>query len=901
MRFLILFILTSRVLILHAQINRLDHADLIQSTYFGSGRLDPYREKPAPPDRFDFIRTENESNAFWQADLKTPVRLKSLRFDCPDDSKPCYILMSAYPMLYDDLRQLLASQVVEHIYLPSPGLTHSFIPLGNRTARYIRVQQAEPGELNCRNAVLLGGSNQPEIAGNGIDDDGDGRTDCDDPDLTPAFLGLTVASPACRDCNDGALYVQAGGRELSVSLDGGLTFQNMEGEDGYYRIPISSGLYHLVLTDATGCSAVYPENPVLVRKISEEDPSCANANFQNGWTGWSGALGTHLSTGPYFPHNGFDPAGIRHAILHSNPATTDPTVGALIPLSSPTGGNAFARLGSYSVANSQSQKLQYCFTVTPENQNLSFWYAAVLYDGGHPIPDQAFFQWTIFDPNNQVIASNTLVPGAGMIAYDSVVYYKPWDCVSADLSPYIGMQVCVQFISSGCSFAGHGGYAYVDGLCRSPEAASLSLPAEVCADPGKITASVSGGSGFSGYYWQVEQVDGDGHPIPGTIATGPLLHLVPIAPLDDVLGFWKSYFPSSRIPCGSRFQVSINLRSLCGANSTPTSKTFVTTCPPSPIQYCDLFVCNGYTGPIQTQGSGSCNTCQYSWSPAAGLNNPHAAFPEITGFTGPGTNYNVTITDGNGCNIPNQVQVVRGPQLTGILEGGFLCNDACTAKLTATFSTLVPINPDALKLIAWTGVSGQNVGFTFTYLQTLPGGLKRYHFTSDPFANAGSGPNGANPADYTLLLQPVAPPGFCQVGDCSTAGVTTHVQVPRGLFYGKPDVYVPNVFQPSNPNPANQVFNPFFSTTYPHSGVFWMSIAVYDRYGGLVYKNENKMDPNCSTTAGLKGNETGFPWNGHWNNDPNAQLAGQGVYAWVIHYRNCQAEWQINGDVTLLW
>ena len=81
-----------------------------------------------------------------------------------------------------------------------------------------------------------------------------------------------------------------------------------------------------------------------------------------------------------------------------------------------------------------------------------------------------------------------------------------------------------------------------------------------------------------------------------------------------------------------------------------------------------------------------------------------------------------------------------------------------------------------------------------------------------------------------------------------------------------------------------------------------MQMEVFDRWGGLVYKNQKSLPStvDCKGT-GLKGDESGFPWNGYWNNDLNGQKADQAVYTIKVRYRNCSGSFLKTIDVTLLW
>ena len=66
-----------------------------------------------------------------------------------------------------------------------------------------------------------------EICDNGLDDDGDGLTDCDDPDCGVSVADFTVSTTdATCDMDDGIISVSSTTTEEFVfSIDGGITTQ----------------------------------------------------------------------------------------------------------------------------------------------------------------------------------------------------------------------------------------------------------------------------------------------------------------------------------------------------------------------------------------------------------------------------------------------------------------------------------------------------------------------------------------------------------------------------------------------------------------------------------------------------------------------------------------------------
>ncbi|HHM21848.1 MAG TPA: hypothetical protein ENJ20_07470, partial [Bacteroidetes bacterium] len=101
-----------------------------------------------------------------------------------------------------------------------------------------------------------------EICNNGLDDDGDGLTDCADPDCGPPVLtDVTIGQPDnCPLLNNGQITIAATGTDLQYSIDGGTTYQASGSFAG-----LSSASYHIrVRNSSSGCFVNYPGNPVVL-------------------------------------------------------------------------------------------------------------------------------------------------------------------------------------------------------------------------------------------------------------------------------------------------------------------------------------------------------------------------------------------------------------------------------------------------------------------------------------------------------------------------------------------------------------------------------------------------------------------------------------------------------------
>ena len=131
----------------------------------------------------------------------------------------------------------------------------------------IRVRNTESGcytDYNG-NSITLNDPICIEICGDGIDNDGDGNADCDDPDCgAPIILSATtVIVDNCPDLDNGSITISAIGSNLLYSINGGITFQTSNSFTG-----LVSGDYTVIVKNGiTGCEIDYAFNPLNVDEI----------------------------------------------------------------------------------------------------------------------------------------------------------------------------------------------------------------------------------------------------------------------------------------------------------------------------------------------------------------------------------------------------------------------------------------------------------------------------------------------------------------------------------------------------------------------------------------------------------------------------------------------------------
>jgi len=135
-----------------------------------------------------------------------------------------------------------------------------------------------------------------------------------------------------------------------------------------------------------------------------------------------------------------------------------------------------------------------------------------------------------------------------------------------------------------------------------------------------------------------------------------------------------------------------------------------------------------------------------------------------------------------------------------------------------------------------------------------------------------------NPGELVAVVAPQVTTEYVLTiyfGDCvEIRSITVEVIQPTG-------VYIPNVFNP-NDRGNNKYFFPQASSRIDMNITF---MNVYDRWGNLVFSNEN-FDPN----------DEGEGWDGYFNNQP----AIPGVYVYQIEYEINGDTQQVAGSVTLL-
>ncbi|MBP3763652.1 MAG: gliding motility-associated C-terminal domain-containing protein [Bacteroidales bacterium] len=197
------------------------------------------------------------------------------------------------------------------------------------------------------------------------------------------------------------------------------------------------------------------------------------------------------------------------------------------------------RIGNAALNESfAANTLRYTFTVTPDNAMFSLLYALVMQAPQHSDDINPLFEvrlmrntgpntnWQYWSQINDTLAyflvvnQNNIVPQATTAGHGwhriqdgtGEVYYRDWDRITIDLTPYLDSTVCIEVSTSGCAYNFHWGYAYIAGDCRPAEPQARS-----CDVTGDTAALLTAAYGAMGYRWYASEMGeatspGAGHP-----------------------------------------------------------------------------------------------------------------------------------------------------------------------------------------------------------------------------------------------------------------------------------------------------------------------------------------------------------------------------------------------------
>jgi gliding motility-associated-like protein len=375
----------------------------------------------------------------------------------------------------------------------------------------------------------------------------------------------------------------------------------------------------------------------------------------DGWTCFTGSAGEVNGQNIMSLTTSGGPVNNRHTMYSSFPGGgVDPYGG--FPVNCPNGSGYSIRLGN-NIAGTQAEGIAYEFTIPP-NQNeysLIYHYAVVFQDPNHEIYQQPRLEIEITNvTDNETIycSSFTFIPYGSILpgffesphpGGDTPVWCKDWSAVSINLNGNAGKKIRLFFKTADCTFRRHFGYAYID---VNSECSSEFVGASYCPDD--TIVNVTAPFGYQDYTWYnstFSQILGTQQ----TISFSPLpepgaTYAVKVVPYDGY-GCMDTLY--------ARLEDNLTVSANAGD---------------------DILSCN--RDPVRI-GANSKPGLSYSWSPPAGLSNPHIAnpmaAPDIT------TAYVLTTNhDGGGCSDKDTI-VVKASIIDSSLQligSAMYCSDS---------------------------------------------------------------------------------------------------------------------------------------------------------------------------------------------------------------------------------
>lgn len=233
-----------------------------------------------------------------------------------------------------------------------------------------------------------------------------------------------------------------------------------------------------------------------------------NLGFENGdFTGWTGYTWVYRTDVPSATTPKVHGIVYDRQTIMADRSAFDPNTGGKLKII-PDGYRYSAKLGS-TQRYGRHQSLSYTMKVDSTNALLVWKFAIVLEDPerNHQIYEEPRFTITLFDENGDTIpdcsnydvyATDGRIGGFQTFQpqeTNSVVVWRDWTTVGANLLPYYGQTVTIEFMAADCTHKGHYGYAYFVLDCMP-----LNITVDFCAND--VDAVLSAPSGFRNFKWK---------------------------------------------------------------------------------------------------------------------------------------------------------------------------------------------------------------------------------------------------------------------------------------------------------------------------------------------------------------------------------------------------------------
>ena len=827
--------------------------------------------------------TLEEESPWWEIDLGESYILNGIKIWYTDEAYESglgdyYILFSEFPFSGTNLNTEISSPLVNYVHVET-ALTNGYeIPLNLSHARYIRIQLNGTGILSFIEIEIPGGGGDDEICDNGIDDDCDGFIDCADSDCGPTTVNVTPSHPACLNCEDGQIAIQAFGNNLQYSIDGGNQFFD-------YNVfeHLSPGQYQVVIMNTeTGCS--FQTEITLLPTAGQPNGCCDNGDFESGnFENWTGGTGTISGGGDINIDNedivdNFGLENSLHTVISENDTYQDPAIPEL-PIFNNTSGDFVARIGRKE-AGQKAEKLTYTFEVKECNTEFLFNYLVVGQDppnSQHGTNKNGFFRYRVYRVEDGMVIENTTVrvnpddiPRFTVLDSEEAidVLYTNWQCVSIDLSEYVGDELEAEFVVADCVEGAHWAYAYITGLCNAPTdmmpVANLNSNETYCSNQ-DILIDASESTGYSTYGWTVCEL---------TVNNQEINCVAFDNPRGDILNTFdaQAYYTDGgqSFDCGKSYRASLSLFNDCTEEVT-SSIDFDFICETIPeLSYKDIINC-GVAIDVMIEGENNCPACIYDWVPGIiYLNDPSLPFPTIEGsrnIDGLNANYQVRATNEFGCVEEEEVVVYNLNQNELAIQAILSVDNFCFYELFAEITTSgASFPPEAITAVRFINIS-ENQSFEGTLVESSPGFWRYYLDGFQIPRSVGSVNSWKVEASLDENL-------FTIADNCILTDFFDPLEA-DDIFTGEIHFFMPNAFAPGDSRYG--FFKPQFYPDEIVSNAFAAEFVIWARWGLEVHRVEVEGINGQPITADQ------IAWDGFYKDKP----AVSEVYVYRLRLKNC--------------